>query len=58
MGGIDWVQWIEDIPISETRNYVKRVLENAVVYQQMNPDKAGYGGPKGISWFLGKRTPG
>ncbi|MCP5379508.1 MAG: lytic transglycosylase domain-containing protein [Novosphingobium sp.] len=57
-GGLDWIRWIEDIPIYETRNYVQRVLENAVVYQQMNPDKAGYGGPKGISWFLGKRTPG
>jgi soluble lytic murein transglycosylase len=57
-GGLDWIHWIEDIPIYETRNYVQRVLENAVVYQHMNPDKAGYGGPKGISWFLGKRTPG
>ncbi len=57
-GGMSWVEWIERIPIFETKNYVQRVLENAVVYQHMNPDKAGYGGPKGVSWFLGKSTPG
>ncbi|OCC23043.1 lytic transglycosylase [Croceicoccus estronivorus] len=57
-GGVGWVDWIERIPIFETKNYVQRVLENAVVYQHMNPDKAGYGGPKSISWFLGKNSPG
>ena len=57
-GGIGWIDWIEQIPIFETKNYVQRVLENAVVYQRMNPDKAGYGGPKSVSWFLGKNTPG
>ena len=30
--GADVVRWIEEIPFSETRNYVQRVLENAVVY--------------------------
>jgi len=30
--GADIVRWIEDIPFSETRGYVQRVLENAVVY--------------------------
>ncbi len=57
-GGSNWIEWIEQIPIFETRNYVQRVIENAVVYQRMNPDKAGYGGPKTVSWFLGKQTPG
>jgi soluble lytic murein transglycosylase len=56
--GQNWVEWVEKIPIFETRNYVQRVLENAVVYQRMNPEKAGYGGPKSVSWFLGKNTPG
>ncbi len=32
-GSISWVDWIERIPFSETRNYVQRVLENAVVYE-------------------------
>ena len=57
-GGRNWVEWVEQIPIFETRNYVQRVIENAVVYQRMNPDKAGYGGPKTVSWFLGKNSPG
>jgi soluble lytic murein transglycosylase len=31
--GIDVVDWIETIPITETRNYVQRVLENLQVYR-------------------------
>jgi soluble lytic murein transglycosylase len=30
---IDPVDWVERIPISETRNYVQRVMENFVVYR-------------------------
>lgn len=57
-GGIDWIDWIEKIPLSETRNYVQRVLENAVVYEAMNPAKARYHGANPLSHFLGKRTAG
>lgn len=57
-GGISWVEWIERVPLGETRNYVARVLENAVVYEAMNPDKASYRGPNPLSHFLGKTTPG
>ena len=57
-GGIDWVEWVERIPIYETRNYVQRVLENAVVYEAMNPDKARNRGANPLSLFLGKRRPG
>ncbi|MEO1045475.1 MAG: lytic transglycosylase domain-containing protein [Pseudomonadota bacterium] len=57
-GEIDIIQWIEEIPIFETKNYVQRVLENAVVYDVMYPDKAGYSGPNRLSHYLGKRTPG
>ena len=32
-GKIDMVDWIESIPIGETRNYVQRVLENLQVYR-------------------------
>ena len=32
-GRIDMIDWIELIPINETRNYVQRVLENVVVYR-------------------------
>jgi soluble lytic murein transglycosylase len=57
-GGIDWVDWVERIPIQETRNYVQRVLENAVVYEAMNPARASYRGRNPLSHFLGKANPG
>ncbi|MDE2434863.1 MAG: lytic transglycosylase domain-containing protein [Sphingomonadales bacterium] len=57
-GSVDWIDWIEKIPLSETRNYVQRVLENAVVYEAMNPAKARYKGANPLSHILGKRTPG
>ncbi len=57
-GSIDWIDWIEKIPLSETRNYVQRVIENAVVYEAMNPTRASYTGANPLSHFLGKRTPG
>jgi soluble lytic murein transglycosylase len=31
--GVDVIDWVELIPISETRNYVQRVLENTQVYR-------------------------
>lgn len=57
-GEIDIIEWIEQIPIYETRNYVQRVLENAVVYDVIHPDKAGYNGKNRVSHYLGKRVPG
>jgi soluble lytic murein transglycosylase len=33
VGQQSMIDWIEMIPFNETRNYVQRVLENAVVYQ-------------------------
>ena len=49
------VQWIEAIPFFETRNYVQRVLENAVVY-----DTFAQGAPAGnrLSFYLGKAGAG
>ncbi|MDE2596836.1 MAG: lytic transglycosylase domain-containing protein [Sphingomonadales bacterium] len=57
-GGIEWVDWIERIPLTETRGYVQHVLENAAVYDTMNPNRALYRGPNLLSHFLGKQTPG
>jgi soluble lytic murein transglycosylase len=34
-GAIDWVDWIELIPFSETRNYVMRVNEATFVYRYL-----------------------
>jgi len=31
--GIDPIDWIEQIPFTETRNYVQRVMENLQVYR-------------------------
>jgi soluble lytic murein transglycosylase len=30
---VDPVDWVERIPLSETRNYVQRVMENLLVYR-------------------------
>ena len=58
-GSADMIDWIEAIPISETRGYVQRVLENAVVYDLMNPSRALSGGRAApMSWYLGKARPG
>lgn len=58
-GTVDIVDWIESIPVSETRNYVQRVLENAVVYDLLQPQRALSGGrPAPLSWYLGKSRPG
>lgn len=54
-GAIDILDWIEQIPIFETRNYVQRVLENAVMYDHLNPDKARYKTPTPLSNYLGRR---
>jgi soluble lytic murein transglycosylase len=55
-GGIDMVDWIEAIPIFETRNYVQRVLENAVVYDTLREGRTLPQAP--LSFYLGKRNPG
>ena len=51
-GAVDWVTWIEEIPIYETKNYVQRVLENAATYEELYPDKAPYGHPRTVAQFL------
>jgi len=57
-GAVDWIDWIERIPIYETKNYVQRVLENAVTYEEMYPEKAAYKGPNRLSKLMGKNRPG
>lgn len=53
MPGTDVVQWIESIPFSETRNYVQRVVENAMVYDLINPERSRSQGR--VSYYLGQR---
>ena len=58
MPGTDVVDWIERIPISETRGYVQHVLENAVVYDNLNPSTAVMPRQNRLSAYLGKSNPG
>lgn len=44
-GGADMLDWIEQIPFTETRNYVQRVVENAVVYRALDASTAGLDHP-------------
>jgi soluble lytic murein transglycosylase len=55
-GQKDVLQWIEQIPYSETKAYVQRVIENSVVYDRMNPGSTA--GTVHVSNFLGKNRPG
>lgn len=55
--GVDVIRWIEDIPFTETRGYVQRVLENSVVYDRLNPTYQP-AGPLHLSQYLGKSRPG
>ena len=54
MPGVDVIRWIEDIPFLETRGYVQRVLENAVVYDTLNP--AQQSSNLRLSYYLGKTS--
>jgi soluble lytic murein transglycosylase len=38
VGPIDMVDWIELIPVGETRNYVQRVTENVTIYRAQRND--------------------
>ena len=57
-GQIGIMEWIEKIPLSETRDYVYRVLENAVMYDHLHPEKARVRSATPLSTYLGKPTPG
>jgi soluble lytic murein transglycosylase len=38
--GVDLLDWMEQIPFQETRNYVQRVIENMAVYRARDPASA------------------
>jgi soluble lytic murein transglycosylase len=56
--GGDIVRWVEDIPVYQTKDYVQRVLENAVVYDLVNPLNAQPAPRAPLSRYLGKADPG
>jgi len=51
-GAVDWLEWIEKISFFETKNYVQRVIENAVVYEQLYPEQASYRRARTAEEFL------
>ncbi len=57
-GQIGIMDWIEKIPLTETRDYVYRVLENAVMYDHLHPERARVRSATPLSTYLGKSTPG
>jgi soluble lytic murein transglycosylase len=52
-----WADWIERIPFAETRGYVQHVLENAVVYEAMNPAHEQGRGATPLGHFLRVPAP-
>ena len=46
--GVEMIDWIEQIPFGETRNYVQRVIENEVIYRA----KRGEAGPHPLAQWL------
>lgn len=51
-GSVDWLRWIEEVGFFETKNYIHRVIENAVVYEQLYPQNASMGRSRDVSDFL------
>jgi soluble lytic murein transglycosylase len=39
-GDVAMLDWMEQIPFSETRNYVQRVIENMAIYRALDPRAA------------------
>lgn len=58
LSGVDVIDWIEAVPLLETRTYIQRVLENAVVYDLLHPGTAASPPVNRLSWYLQKSTPG
>jgi soluble lytic murein transglycosylase len=59
---VDVIDWIEQIPFNETRNYVQRVLEVAQIYHlrltNLAPGAPRMSGtPGGVAWCLLACTP-
>lgn len=50
--GGDVIDWVEMIPFTETRNYVQRVVENAVVYSLADPKRKD-ANPRASAWLKG-----
>lgn len=55
---VDVVDWIEAIPFQETKTYVQKVLENAVVYDLFNPARTRTSNRDRLTFYLGRSSKG
>jgi soluble lytic murein transglycosylase len=53
---VDPVDWVERIPLSETRNYVQRVMENLLVYRARFDDAGAAMAAKGDQRVMTQET--
>ncbi len=51
-GSVGWLEWIENIPFYETKNYVQRVIENAAMYEHLYPERTAYRRARTVSDLL------
>lgn len=51
-GSVDWLRWIEEVGFFETKNYIHRVIENAVVYETLYPERASMRRSRDVGDFL------
>jgi soluble lytic murein transglycosylase len=56
--GVDVIDWIESIPLQETRTYVQKVLENAIIYDLFNPARAHTPERDRLTFYLGRSSKG
>lgn len=50
---VDAVRWIEEIPFYETKTYVRNVMSNLIVYEQLGPQYRSGGPDQGrLNWYL------
>jgi len=55
---VDWIELDRGDPVDETKRYVQHVLENAVVYDLINPQRSTSVGNARLSWYIGNKRPG
>lgn len=51
-GEVEWLRWIEEVEFFETKNYIHRVIENAVVYEALYPERASMGRSRDVGDFV------
>lgn len=55
---VDVLKWIEEIPFYETKTYVRNVLANFVVYEQLAPEYRQAPATNQLTWYLNRGVRG